>query len=121
MLFYLLLPLCLILAIAILTLLERRLLGNFQRRIGPDIVGLFGLLQPITDALKLLFKETIIPNLSNFNIFLLSPIIIFILSLINWGVIPFFYGHILIYEINIGFLFIFAISSLGVYGIIMAG
>ena len=83
MLIYILIPLCIILAVAVLTLLERRVLGNFQRRIGPDRVGLFGILQPIADAFKLLFKETIIPSISNLFIFLLAPILTFILSLIN--------------------------------------
>ena len=71
---YILIPLCIILAVAVLTLLERRILGNFQRRIGPDRVGIFGILQPIADALKLLFKEMIIPGISNLIIFLFSPI-----------------------------------------------
>jgi len=121
MLIYILIPLCIILAVAVLTLLERRVLGNFQRRIGPDRVGLFGILQPIADAFKLLFKETIIPSISNLFIFLLAPILTFILSLINWGVMPIFYGNVLVTELNMGFLFIFTVSSLGVYGIIMAG
>lgn len=114
-------PLFIIFVVAILTLLERRVLANYQRRVGPDRVGLFGILQPIADALKLVFKEMVIPGISNILIFMLAPILIFLLSLINWSIIPIFYGNILINEINLGFLFIFAISSLGVYGIIMAG
>lgn len=121
MLIFILIPLCVILAVAVLTLLERRVLGNFQRRIGPDRVGIFGILQPIADAFKLLFKEMIVPGISNLMIFIISPIVIFLLSLINWSVLPIFYGNVLINEINMGFLFIFAVSSLGVYGIIMAG
>ena len=80
---YILIPLCIILAVAVLTLLERRVLGNFQRRIGPDRVGLFGILQPIADAFKLLFKEMIVPGISNLIIFILAPLLIFLLSLIN--------------------------------------
>ena len=116
-----LIPLFIIFVIAILTLLERRLLANFQRRLGPDQVGLFGILQPIADAFKLLFKEMIIPGIANIFIFIAAPLIIFLVSLINWSIIPFFYGNVLVAELNLGFLFIFAISSLGVYGIIMAG
>lgn len=116
-----LIPLFFIFVIAVLTLLERRLLANFQRRVGPDKVGLFGILQPIADALKLLFKEMIVPGISNIIIFIAAPLLVFLLSLLNWSIIPFFYGGVIIAEINLGFLFIFAISSLGVYGIIMAG
>jgi NADH-quinone oxidoreductase subunit H len=76
-------PLCIIFVIAILTLLERRVLANYQRRIGPDRVGLFGILQPIADALKLLFKEMVIPGIANIIIFISAPILIFLLSLIN--------------------------------------
>jgi len=109
------------LTIAVLTLIERKLLANFQRRVGPMIVGYYGILQPIADALKLLIKEIIIPGLSNVGIFIGAPIVIFIVSLINYSIIPFYYGNVLISELNMGFIFIFAISSLGVYGIIMAG
>ena len=116
-----LIPLFIIFVIAILTLLERRLLANFQRRLGPDQVGLFGILQPFADAFKLLFKEMIIPGIANIFIFLAAPLLIFLISLINWSIIPMFYGNVLIAELNLGFLFIFAVSSLGVYGIIMAG
>jgi len=80
---YLIIPLCIILAVAILTLLERRVLGNFQRRIGPDRVGIYGILQPIADAVKLLVKEMIVPGIANLVIFILAPVLIFILSLIN--------------------------------------
>lgn len=121
MLINILIPLFIILSIAILTLLERKLLANFQRRLGPDVVGFYGLLQPIADALKLLFKEMIIPSIANLTVFLGAPILIFLVSLINWSIIPFSYGHVLVEELHMGFLFIFAIASLGVYSIIMAG
>jgi NADH:ubiquinone oxidoreductase subunit H len=83
MLINILIPLFIILSIAILTLLERKLLANFQRRLGPDVVGFYGLLQPIADALKLLFKEMIIPSIANLAVFLGAPILIFLVSLIN--------------------------------------
>jgi NADH-ubiquinone oxidoreductase chain 1 len=81
-------PLSIILAIAILTLIERKILANVQRRVGPQIVGYTGLLQPIADALKLLLKEIIVPSLANVNVFIGAPIIIFIVSLINYSIIP---------------------------------
>jgi len=117
----LLIPLCIILTIAVLTLIERKLLANFQRRVGPMVVGYYGILQPIADALKLIIKEIIIPALANVGIYIGAPIVIFIVSLINYSIIPMSYGNVLVSELNMGFIFIFAISSLGVYGIIMAG
>lgn len=110
----------LILAVAYLTYAERRVIGLMQMRKGPNMVGPFGLLQPIADAVKLLFKETIIPSSSNKILFILAPMITFILSLIGWAVIP-FDKDMVIANINIGVLYILAISSLGVYGIIIAG
>jgi NADH-quinone oxidoreductase subunit H len=110
----------LLLSIAYTTLLERKLIATFQRRKGPNVIGIYGLLQPLADGLKLLLKETVIPNYSNITIFLLAPIVTFMLSLISWAVIP-FQENIVFADINIGILFIFAISSLGVYGIIMSG
>lgn len=110
----------LLLTVAYLTYAERRIIGLMQMRRGPNIVGFFGLLQPIADALKLLFKESIIPTAANKVVFVIAPVLIFTLSMIGWAVIPFDYGLVLS-NINVGVLYIFAISSLGVYGIIMAG
>ena len=110
----------LMLFIAYLTYFERKVIGSIQLRKGPNVVGPFGLLQPIADGIKLLTKETIIPTSSNKPIFLFSPILTFTLALIAWAVIPIDY-EIVLSNINVGILYIFAISSLGVYGIIMAG
>jgi NADH-quinone oxidoreductase subunit H len=110
----------LLIVIAIVTIFERKILGAIQRRRGPNIVGFWGLLQPFADALKLLLKETILPSAANKFLFILGPILTFILSLLTFLVIPFSYGFVLS-DLNIGLLYIFAISSLSVYGIIIAG
>lgn len=110
----------LLLCVAYLTYTERKVIGLIQLRIGPNMAGPFGLLQPIADALKLLFKEAIIPNPADKILFTLAPMITFILSLIGWAVIPFDKGIVLA-NINVGVLYIMAISSLGIYGIIIAG
>ena len=110
----------LLLSVAYLTYAERRVIGLMQLRRGPNVVGPFGLLQPIADAVKLMFKELIIPTAANKAIFILAPIITFVLALIGWAVIPFDKGLVLA-NINVGVLYIMAISSLGVYGIIIAG
>ena len=106
--------------IAYLTYFERKVIGAIQLRKGPNVVGPFGLFQPIADGIKLLTKETVFPENSNKVIFILSPIITFTLALIGWAVIPIDY-KIVLADINVGVMYIFAISSLGVYGIIMAG
>lgn len=116
----LLLVVPLILGIAYLTLAERKVIAAMQLRRGPNVVGPFGLLQPIADGLKLLHKETIIPKASNPLLFLLAPVLTFSLSLAAWAVIPLDLGLVLA-DINVGILYLFAISSLGVYGIIIAG
>jgi NADH-quinone oxidoreductase subunit H len=110
----------LLLAVAYLTYAERKVMAAMQLRRGPNVVGPFGLLQPIADGLKLLFKETIIPTGANRVVFIVAPMLTFILSLIAWAVIPFDKGVVLA-DINVGILYLFAVSSLGVYGIVMAG
>ena len=106
--------------IAYLTYAERKVIASMQLRKGPNVVGPFGLLQPIADGLKLLVKETVIPGGANRVVFIAAPMLTFSLSLVAWAVIPFDEGWVLA-DINVGILYLFAISSLGVYGIIMAG
>ena len=115
---FLLIPI--LVSVAMVVWLDRRVWAFVQKRQGPNVVGPFGLLQSLADALKYIFKEIIIPSSSNKVIFILAPIITMTLALIAWAVIPFDEGQVLA-NINVGILYIFAVSSLGVYGIIMGG
>ncbi len=107
-------------AVALIVWLDRRIWAFVQKRRGPNVVGPFGLFQSLADALKYIFKEIIVPSSSNKIIFILAPIVTMTLALIAWAVIPFSETFVLA-DINVGILYIFAVSSLGVYGIIMGG
>jgi NADH-quinone oxidoreductase subunit H len=107
-------------SVAMIVWLDRRIWAFVQKRQGPNVVGPFGLLQSLADALKYIFKEVIIPSSSNKIIFILAPIVTMTLALISWAVIPFGATQVLA-DINVGILYLFAVSSLGVYGIIMGG
>ena len=109
-----------LLAVAFMTIIERKQLAAHQRRVGPNAVGYYGLLQPFSDALKLILKETIIPSHSNKILFFLAPVSTLIFSLLGWAVIPFGQG-LAILDISIGIYYTLALSSLGVYGILFAG
>ena len=110
----------LLIGVAYLTYFERKVIAAMQLRKGPNVVGLFGLGQPLADGLKLFTKETIIPTRASPVVFVLAPVLTFSLSLVAWAVIPVGEGLVLS-DINVGVLYLFAISSLGVYGILMAG
>jgi NADH-quinone oxidoreductase subunit H len=110
----------LLISVAYFTIAERKLMGSIQRRRGPNVIGFLGLLQPLADGLKLFVKETILPSNSNLYIFIIAPLLTFILSLIGWAVIP-LSETIVISDLNLGILYLFAVSSLSVYGIVMAG
>jgi NADH-quinone oxidoreductase subunit H len=109
-----------LISVAYLTLAERKIMGGMQQRLGPNVVGFFGLLQPLADGLKLLLKESVIPTNSNTFSFIFAPILTFFLSLVGWSIIPFspfgFFANI-----DLSLMFIFAVSGLGVYGIILSG
>jgi len=110
----------LLVAVAYMTYVDRKVWASIQLRRGPNVVGPFGLLQPFADGLKLLLKETIVPSSANTVLFLIAPMITFMTALVAWAVVPFSDGWV-IADINVGILYLFAISSLGVYGIIIAG
>ena len=116
--FFLLLPV--LVSVALVVWLDRRVWGFVQKRKGPNVVGPFGLLQTLADALKFIFKEVIIPASANKVIFVMAPIVTLTLSLIAWAVIP-FSNELVLANINVGILYLFAVSSLSVYGIIMGG
>ncbi|MCP5389427.1 MAG: NADH-quinone oxidoreductase subunit NuoH [Novosphingobium sp.] len=116
----LLIALPLMLAVAMIIYAERRFWGAFALRRGPNVVGPFGLLQSFADGLKVFLQETIVPSASNKGLFLIAPIITFTVALLSWAVIPFNSGAVLA-DINVGLLYVLAVSSLGVYGVVIAG
>src|SRR5271155_3264212 len=109
-----------LLSIAFMTIIERKQLAAHQRRVGPNTVGYYGILQPFADALKLILKETVIPSQSNKILFYLAPVSTLVFSLLGWAVIPFGQGLVLS-DLSLGILYTLALSSLGVYGILLAG
>lgn len=117
---FLLIALPVLISVAYLTLAERKIMGSMQQRKGPNVVGFIGLLQPLADGLKLLLKETVIPNNANAFSFILAPILTLFLSLFGWSIIPISSkGYFA--NVDVGILFLFAVSSLGIYGVILSG
>ena len=111
---------CLLLVVAYYTLFERKVMGSVQRRTGPKFVGFWGILQPISDGLKLLTKEIIIVRNSNIFLFFAAPMVSFIIALCLWSAIP-FHNDVVISDFSLGLFFIFAVSSLNVYGVMLGG
>jgi NADH-ubiquinone oxidoreductase chain 1 len=109
-----------LLSVAFMTIIERKQLAAHQRRVGPNTVGYYGVLQPFSDALKLILKETIIPSQSNKILFYLAPVSTLVFSLLGWGIIPFGQG-LTLFDFSLGILYTLALSSLGVYGVLFAG
>lgn len=110
----------LLISVAYFTLAERKILGAIHRRRGPNVVGVYGLLQPLSDGFKLFIKETVFPSSANQFIFIISPMLTFIVSLMGWAIIP-FGKYSVLSEFNLGVLYLLAMSSIGVYGIVMSG
>lgn len=110
----------LLVAVAYLTWFERKVMALMQLRMGPNVVGPWGLWQPIADGVKMFVKETVVPTNSNPGVFLIAPMVTFALALVGWAVVPIGEG-LAISDLNVGILYVFAVSSLGVYGIVMAG
>lgn len=117
---YLVIILPILIGVAYMTLVEREVLGSIQRRKGPNVVGVAGILQPLADGLKLMLKEVILPTNVNIILFILAPVITFTCAMLYWAILPFSKG-IVYTDLNIGILFIYAISSLSVYGILISG
>ena len=117
---FLLIVVPVLIAVAYLTLAERKIMGSMQQRKGPNVVDFIGLLQPLADGLKLLLKETVVPVNADAFGFILAPIITLFLSLFGWAVIP-FSSHAFFSNVDISVIFLFAVSSLGVYGVIISG
>lgn len=109
-----------LLSVAFITIIERKVIGSIQRRIGPNVVGYYGTIQPFADALKLVVKEQVVPSQSTKSLFFLAPILSLVFSLLGWGVIPFGAG-LAISDYSIGVLYSLALSSIGIYGVLFAG